>query len=43
MGSITAQHFGEKKTIERARTLGEWKNMDQEIITMSGLIITKDS
>ena len=31
-GSITAQHFGENKTIERARTLGEWKNMEQEII-----------
>ena len=31
-GSIMAQHFGEKKTIERARTQGEWKNMEQEII-----------
>ena len=31
-GSIMAQHYGEKKTIERARTIGEWRNMEEEII-----------
>ena len=27
-----AQHYGENKTIERAKTLGEWRNMEDEII-----------
>ena len=27
-----AQHYGENKTIERARTLGEWRDMENEII-----------
>ena len=31
-GSIMAQHYGETKTIERARTSGEWRNMEEEII-----------
>ena len=31
-GSIMAQRYGENKTIERARTLGGWRNMEEEII-----------
>ena len=31
-GSIMAHHYGENKTIERARTIGEWRNMAEEII-----------
>ena len=34
-GSIMAQHYGENKTIERARTIGEWRNMEEEIIYCS--------
>ena len=26
------QHFGENKTIDKARKLGEWKNMDDVVI-----------
>ena len=31
-GSIMAQRYGENKIIERARTLEEWRNMEDEII-----------
>ena len=31
-GSIMAQHFGENKSISRARELGSWPNMETEII-----------
>lgn len=31
-GSIMAQHFGENKSIARARELGTWPNMENDII-----------
>ena len=31
-GSVMVQHYGENKTVERARTLGEWRGMENEII-----------
>ena len=29
---IMVQHYGENKTIERARTIGEWRNMEEDSI-----------
>lgn len=31
-GSIMAQHFGENKSIQRARELGTWTNMETDIV-----------
>ena len=31
-GSVMAQHFGENKSIARARELGTWTNMEEDII-----------
>lgn len=31
-GSISGQHFGEAKSIDKARQLGEWRNMENDII-----------
>ena len=31
-GSIMNQHFGENRTIYKARQLGEWKNMQDNVI-----------
>lgn len=31
-GSIANQHFGENESIEKARQLGEWKNMETDVI-----------
>ena len=31
-GSLTSQHYGENKSVEKVRELGEWKGIEQEIV-----------